>query len=389
MDKPAFKSFGTDAIHAGQPPDAGTGAVMVPISLATTFYQRSPGQNSGYEYARSDNPTRHAFEDAVAKIENGKFGCAFSSGCGATASLLQLLKSGDEVIAHEDMYGGTFRLFHQVSVPYANLRITTVDLRDPSNLEAALSDKTRMVWLETPTNPLLTVLDIERLAAVAHARSSDIIVVTDNTFATPYFQRPLDLGCDFAMHSVSKYINGHSDVIMGAAATNSKELYDRLRFVQKSVGAVPSPFDCYLAMRGLKTMHVRMQRHNENAAKIARYLVAHDKVEKVSYPGLEEHPQREIIDRQMRGGGGMITIWLRGGIDESRRFLESLKLWLLAESLGGVESLIEHPAIMTHASVPAEQRAQLGIDDSLVRMSVGIEDVEDLIADLEQALAAV
>jgi len=358
--------------------------VMIPISLSTTFAQKSPGVNSGYEYARTGNPTRDAFEACVAALENGKWGAAFASGLAATATISRLLQVGDEIICFDDVYGGTRRFFTRVGTPMG-LVTKYVDLSVTSSLEKALTEKTRMIWIETPTNPGLKLCDIQAICDIAHKRGK-IIVAVDNTFMTPYFQRPLSLGADLVVHSVTKYLNGHSDVVMGVVVGNSDELRQQIKYLQNAMGAIPSPFDSFLAIRSLKTLHVRMERHQENAFVVARFLDGHPKVERVVYPGLSSHPQHDLARRQMSGFGGMITIWLKGGLQQSRLFLENVKLFACAESLGGVESLIEHPAIMTHASVPPEARAALGISDTMVRLSVGIEDVEDIVDDLRNAL---
>jgi len=386
MSQPSYKHFGTDCIHAGQEPDPVTGAVMTPISLSTTFVQKSPGQHTGYEYARTGNPTRNAYEACVAKCENGKHGLAFASGLAATATLLHLLKSGDEIIAMDDMYGGTNRYFHKVAQPFANLKFNLVDLTDAEAFENAMNENIKMVWIETPTNPTLKISDIQVLSDIAHGINSDVIVVVDNTFLSPYFQRPLDFGADIVLHSVSKYINGHSDVIGGIVVTNSDEINEKLRFLQNGMGAIQGVFSSFLAMRGLKTLHVRMKQHAINAQAVAEFLESHEKVERVIYPGLPSHPQYELAQKQQTGFGGMVTFFIKGGLDESRTFLENLKVFALAESLGGVESLAEHPAIMTHASVPPELRKKLGISDTLIRLSVGIEETEDILEDIANAL---
>jgi len=358
--------FSTRAIHAGQQPDMSSGAVTIPISLSTTFAQESPGVHKGFEYSRTGNPTRVAFEQCVASCEKAKYGLAFASGSAATVSITNLLKSGDHVVVCDDVYGGTNRYFSRVAQPQMKINFSFVDLTVPNALQQALTQETKMVWLETPTNPTLKLLDIKAICEEAHKR--DVFVVVDNTFMSPYFQSPISLGADIVVHSVTKYINGHSDVVMGVLATNSEDLYTRLKFLQNSIGAVPSPFDCYLALRGIKTLAIRMKQHTINAMQVATFLEKHPKIEKVIYPGLPSHPQHELAKRQMTGFGGMITFFLHGGISESRAFLENLKLFALAESLGAVESLAEHPAIMTHASVPSEQRVKLGISDSLVRL---------------------
>jgi cystathionine gamma-lyase len=382
-----YGGFGTKAIHAGQPADPTTGAVMPPISLSTTFAQASPGVTKGFEYSRSGNPTRNQYEDCIAALEGGKYGLAFASGSSSTATILAMFGPGDHVITVDDVYGGTNRYFNKVSAVASGLTFSFVDFTKDGSLEAAFTEKTKLVWLETPTNPTLKVIDIAKVAKIAHERNT--ILVVDNTFLSPYFQKPLSLGADIVVHSVTKYINGHSDVVGGMVVTSNEELHKKLRFLQNAIGAVPSPFDCFLVMRGVKTLHVRMQQHEKNAVVIAQLLEKHPKVERVAYPGLASHPQHEIAKKQQSGFGGMITFWLKGGLAESRRFLEALKIFACAESLGGVESLAEHPAIMTHASVPAEQRLKLGIHDNMCRLSVGIEDCDDLVGDLTNALNAV
>ncbi len=378
--------FSTRAIHAGQQPDPTTGAIMTPIYASSTYVQESPGVDKGFDYSRTANPTRRAFEDCMADLESGTRGFAFASGMAAASTVLELLTSGDHVVAMDDLYGGSYRLFEQVRRRSAGLDFTFTDLRDGARLEAAMRPNTRMVWVGSPTNPLLKLADLASIAEVA-ARHG-IVSVCDNTFASPWVQRPLELGFDLVLHSVTKYLNGHSDVVAGVVITaGDPEREQQLAFLQNSIGGILSPFDAFLALRGLKTLAVRMQRHSENALAVARHLEAHSKVARVLYPGLESHPQHALAARQMRSGGGMVTAILKGGLADARRFLERCELFSLAESLGGVESLIEHPAIMTHASLPAEVRAELGIDDSLVRLSVGVEDVEDLIAELDAALA--
>jgi cystathionine gamma-lyase len=374
--------FATNAIHAGQEPDRITGAIMTPISMSSTFKQVSLGVTTGYEYSRSGNPTRKAFEDCVSTLENGKWGLAFASGLAATTSVAHLLNPGDEVLIADDVYGGTGRYFRTLS---KGIKYKFIDMTNADNVKNAVSSETKMIWLETPTNPTLKISDIAAISKISKI-IKDIILVVDNTFATPYFQRPLDLGADLVVHSITKYLNGHSDVVMGCVVGNSDELKDRLAYIQNGLGAVPSPFDCFLALRGIKTLHVRMNKHEENALAIAKWLEKHERIERVAYPGLESHPQHELAKRQMTGFGGMISVWLKGGINETKQFIESLKIFCLAESLGGVESLVEHPGIMTHASVPTEDRIKLGISDNLVRLSVGIESLDDLIADLTQAL---
>jgi len=376
--------FGTRAIHAGQQPDPSTGAVMTPIYATSTYAQKSPGVHQGYEYSRTQNPTRFAYERCVADLEGGARGLAFASGLAATATLLDLLDTGSHVIAGDDLYGGTYRLFERVRRRSAGLEFTFTDLASPGALERALRPNTRMIWVETPTNPMLKLVDLATVAAFAH--SHGLVAIADNTFASPYLQRPIEHRFDAVMHSATKYLNGHSDIIGGVVVTRDAELGERLAFLQNAVGAVPSPFDSFLALRGLKTLHVRMERHCWNALHLALWLERHSAVERVIYPGLPSHPQHDLAKHQMAAFGGMMSVVLKGGLSASRRFLESCRVFTLAESLGGVESLIEHPAIMTHASVPPEQRATLGIADGLVRLSVGIEDIEDLKADLAQAL---
>ncbi|KAL0489460.1 cystathionine gamma-lyase [Acrasis kona] len=383
-----FPHFGTDAIHAGQTPDPHSGAVMIPISLSTTFAQTSPGvpYPGNFEYARSANPTRDAFEKNIAALEGAKFGLSFSSGLGATSIIINSLKRGDHVISVDDVYGGTGRLFRTIASDYG-IEFTYIDFNVEGALEKAIQPNTKLVWLETPTNPTLRLSDVSQVAEVAHKHNA--ILVVDNTFMSPYFQRPLSLGADVVMHSVTKYINGHSDTVMGVIATNNETWYGKFKYLQNAMGITPSPFDCFLALRGIKTLHVRMQRHEQNATALARWMEGHEKISKIAYPGLESHPQHDLAKKQMRGFGGMITFWIKGGITQSRQFLENLKVFTLAESLGGVESLVNHPAIMTHASVPADVRAKLGIDDTLIRLSVGIENSEDIIEDVKQALEKV
>ena len=380
--------FATRAIHAGQPPDPTTGAIMTPIYATSTYVQESPGVHKGYEYARTQNPTRMALEACVADLENGTAGFAFASGTVAAATILDLLESGAHVVAGDDLYGGTYRLFENVRRASAGLDFSFADLADPAALRAALRPQTRLVWIETPTNPLLKLVDLEAVAAIC--REHGLLGVCDNTFATPYIQQPLDHGFDLVVHSATKYLNGHSDMVGGVVVVgDDKALAERLAFLQNAVGGIVGPFDSFLALRGLKTLALRMERHCTSAQAIAEFLAAHPKVAQVYYPGLPSHAQHALAQRQMRGFGGMVTAVLAGGLGEARRFLERCELFALAESLGGVESLIEHPGIMTHASVPAEIRAAHGISDSLVRLSVGVEDTDDLIAELEAALAAV
>lgn len=374
--------FSTRAIHVGQDPDPTTGAVMTPVYLTTTYAQSSPGIHKGYEYSRTANPTRKAFEDCLASLENVNYGFALASGCSATNIVLHLLKAGEHVLAGDDMYGGTFRLFDKVMTQHG-LSFSYVDFTKIELLEKALKPTTKMIWLETPTNPTLKIFDIKKIAEFAKAKG--LLLAVDNTFMSPYFQNPADFGADLVVHSTTKYIGGHSDVLGGAILTGSKELADKLQFLVNSIGAVASPFDAYMSLRSLKTLAVRMKQHELNAMKVAQFLSDHPKVEKVVYPGLKSHPQFHIAQSQMKGFGGMITFYIKGGMPAARAFLENVKVFTLAESLGGVESLVEHPGIMTHASVPAERRRELGIDDSLIRLSVGIEDSEDLLKDLDQA----
>jgi cystathionine beta-lyase/cystathionine gamma-synthase len=374
----------TLAVHAGQPPDPVSGAVMMPIVLASTFAQSAPGEHRGFEYSRSGNPTRNALEACVAALEKGKHGFAFASGLGASTTILHTLKPGDHVLSGDDVYGGTFRLLDKVLAPMG-VTSTFVDMSNPDDVARAIRKETKMVWLETPTNPMLKIFDIAAVAAIAKKQGARVIV--DNTFATPILQSPLDLGADAVLHSTTKYLNGHSDVVGGAIVTSDDELAERVRFLQNAMGAVPSPFDCYMVLRGIKTLSVRMERACASAATIAEKLAGHAKVERVHFPGLSSHRGHAVAKKQMRGFGAMITFVLKGGIDSSRKFLSALEIFACAESLGGVESLAEHPAIMTHASVPPEQRRALGIDDGLVRLSVGVEAEADLWADLEGALA--
>jgi cystathionine gamma-lyase len=378
--------FETKVIHAGQEPDPRTGAVMTPIYATSTYAQSSPGEHKGYDYARTRNPTRDALEACLAELEGGKAGFAFASGMAAIGTVLELLDSGSHVVAMDDLYGGSYRILERVRKRSANIKATFVDLSATDSFEKAITPQTRMVWVESPTNPLLKIVDLEAIAGIARKRK--LISVCDNTFASPWIQRPLELGFDIVVHSTTKYLNGHSDVIGGAAVFREKgELSERLAFLQNAVGGVPSPFDSFLTLRGIKTLAVRMERHCGNAMHVAAWLAKHPKVGRVIYPGLATHPQHTLAARQMNARyGGMVTAVLKGGLPASKRFLERCKLFTLAESLGGVESLIEHPAIMTHASLPEDVRAGLGIDDGLVRLSVGIESVDDLIAELKYAL---
>lgn len=374
--------FSTRAIHAGQAPDPTTGAIMTPVYLSSTYVQESPGVHKGWEYSRTHNPTRRAFENCLASLEGGTHGFAFASGCAATTTILHLFKQGDHIIAGDDMYGGTFRLFDKV-LTHNGLQFSYVDLTNPENFKKAILPNTKMVWLETPTNPTLKLVDIKKIAA--EAKKHGILVVVDSTFMSPYFQRPLTLGADIVVHSITKYIGGHSDIVGGAAVTNRPELAEKLQFLTNSLGGIQAAFDAFMCLRSLKTLPLRMKAHDANARAIAKFLETHPKVEKVIYPGLASHPQYALAQEQMLGMGGMITFYIKGGIGAARRFLENVSIFSLAESLGGVESLIEHPAIMTHASVPEEKRKILGIDDSLIRLSVGIEDLEDLMNDLKAA----
>ncbi|MBO9565883.1 MAG: cystathionine gamma-synthase [Niastella sp.] len=374
----------TKFIHAGAEPDPSTGAIMTPIYQTSTYVQEAPGKNKGYEYARSQNPTRKALEDALAIIENGKYGLAFSSGVAATDAVLKLLSPGDEVVTGNDLYGGTYRLFTKVFEKFG-IRFRYVDMTDIGAIAAAITPNTKLIWTETPTNPLMNITDIAAVTALA--KKQNILVCVDNTFASPYLQNPLDAGADIVMHSSTKYLGGHSDVIQGALIMNDAALREQLYFIQKSCGAVPGPMDCFLVLRGIKTLHVRMQRHCENGEKIAHFLRQHPKVGKVYWCGFEDHPGYTVAKQQMRGFGGMMSFTLKDdSVEKAMKLLSSTKVFSLAESLGGVESLINHPASMTHASIPREERIRNGLSDSLIRLSVGIEDVDDLIADLEQAI---
>jgi cystathionine gamma-lyase len=398
--------FETKVIHAGVEPDSQTGAVMTPIYQTSTYAQSSPGEHKGYEYSRTDNPTRTVLQNQLAALEGGSHALVFSSGLASIDCVLALFQAGDHVVAGNDLYGGTFRLFTKVAT-FRGLEFTFVDMTDEAKLRGALRPNTKLVWLESPTNPLMNVVDIAMASRIAAEHGA--ITAVDNTFMSPYFQRPLDLGADIVMHSMTKYLNGHSDVVMGALIVKDREvkpprqawkeagimwgdaprtLYSRLKFLQNAVGATPGPFDCFLVLRGIKTLAVRMQRHAENAIKIAEFLEGHPRVERVLYPGLRSHPQHELAEIQTSGHGGMLTFFLEGDLETSRRFLETIQLFTLAESLGGVESLIEHPAIMTHASIPRELREQTGILDNLIRVSVGIESADDLIEDLDRTLRA-
>lgn len=382
---PARWALGTKAIHAGQSPDPSTGAVMPPIYATSTYAQSSPGEHQGFEYSRTHNPTRFAYERCVAGLEGGTRGFAFASGMAATATLLELLDSGDHVIAMDDLYGGSYRLFERVRMRSAGLSFSYVDMTAPSTLKAAITDRTKLVWIETPTNPMLKIVDIRAISELAHKHG--LIVVVDNTFASPILQRPIEHGADIVMHSATKYLNGHSDMVGGMLVVgDNAELAEQLAFLQNSAGAVQGPFDSFLALRGLKTLHLRMKAHCGNAQGLAEFLDAHPAVEQVIYPGLASHPQYALAKRQMDGFGGIISVRIKGGFEAAKRFCERTELFTLAESLGGVESLVNHPAVMTHASVPEQRRAQLGIYDDLVRLSVGVEEVEDLRSDIHNAL---
>jgi cystathionine gamma-lyase len=378
--------FATRCIHGGQQPDPTTGAVMPPIYATSTYAQSSPGVHRGYDYSRTRNPTRDAWERCVADLEGGPQGFAFASGMAATATLLELMDAGSHVVAMEDLYGGSFRLFERVRKRSAAIQTSFVDLATPGVLEASVRAETRMIWIETPTNPTLRLVDIEQVAQFA--RSRGILTVVDNTFASPWAQRPLELGADIVMHSATKYLNGHSDMIGGVAVASTSELAERIGFLQNAVGAVSGPFDSFLALRGLKTLALRMRQCSASALTIAEWLEHQPQVERVLYPGLPSHPQHQLARRQMpHGCSGIVTFFAKGGLPGARRILERLRIFTIAESLGGVESLVDHPGLMTHASIPLEMRKSLGIDDSLIRLSVGIEDVDDLIADLQGALA--
>ncbi|ELR73532.1 Cystathionine gamma-lyase [Fulvivirga imtechensis AK7] len=376
--------FGTKAIHAGVEPDPSTGAIMTPVYQTSTYVQASPGAHKGYEYSRTQNPTRDALQKSLAALENGSHGLCFSSGLAAIDAVIKLLNPGDEVIAANDLYGGTYRLFTKVFAKYG-IKFHFVSMEKAIDIEQHINKNTKLIWLETPTNPMMNIIDIKAAAQIA--RKHQVMLAVDNTFATPYLQNPLDMGADIVMHSVTKYLGGHSDVVMGALIVKDKKLNDDLAFLQNSSGATPGPQDCFLVLRGIKTLHLRMQRHSENGRKIAEYLKTHPKVDKLYWPGLENHPNHDIAKQQMRDFGGMISFTLKGDSqEEAFRIMERFKFFSLAESLGGVESLVNHPATMTHASIPKEERIKVGLLDSLIRLSVGVEDAEDLIADLESAL---
>jgi cystathionine gamma-lyase len=378
------RAFATRAIHAGQEPDPSTGAIMPPIYATSTYVQESPGVHRGYEYSRTQNPTRMAYERCVADLESGTHGFAFASGMAAIGTALELIDSGSHVVAMDDLYGGTRRLFSGVRQRSAGLEFTYVDMSDATKVADALRENTRMVWIESPSNPLLKLVDLKAVTGIVSDR--EILVVCDNTFATPYLQRPLEMCCDIVMHSATKFLNGHSDMVGGVLATADAGIAERLGYLQNSVGAVAGPFDSFLALRGLKTLDVRMERHCRSALAIAEWLEQDPRVERVLYPGLPSHPQHELAKQQMPGFGGIVTFFIKGDLADARRFLERCEVFSLAESLGGVESLVDHPAIMTHASVPEAERAKLGISDQLIRLSVGIEALDDLVADLDRAL---
>ncbi|KAM4547840.1 cystathionine gamma-lyase [Odontesthes bonariensis] len=384
----AFKSFATEAIHVGQEPEQWTSmAVVPPISLSTTFKQHSPGNHAGFEYSRSGNPTRNCLEKAVAALDGAKYSLAVASGLAATLTVTHLLKAGDGIVCMDDVYGGTNRYFQKIAINFG-LDISFADCTRPDLLKAALKPNTKLVWIETPTNPTMKVVDIKACSELVHEHHKDIVVVVDNTFMSAYFQRPLALGADICMYSATKYMNGHSDVVMGLISVNRDDLYERLKFLQNALGGVPSPFDCFLCNRGLKTLHLRMERHFKNAMAAAKFLEADPRVERVIFPGLPSHPQYEVVKRQCTGCPGMITFYIKGKLEHATTFLSNLKMFAVAESLGGYESLAEHPAIMTHASVPEKERNVLGISDTLIRLSVGLEDEADVIEDLDQALNA-
>lgn len=383
-----FSSFATDAIHVGQEPEQWNSmAVVPPISLSTTFKQYGPGKHAGFEYSRSGNPTRNCLEKAVASLDGAKHCVAVASGLAATVTVTHMLKSGDGIVCMNDVYGGTNRYFQRIAKEIG-YDISFADCTKPEVLKASLKPNTKMLWIETPSNPTMKVVDIQACSDIAHELNKDIIVVVDNTFMSAYFQRPLALGADICMYSATKYMNGHSDVVMGLISVNREDLYERLKFLQNALGAVPSPFDCYMCNRGLKTLHLRMKQHFKNAMAVAQFLEEDPRVDKVIFPGLPSHPQHELMKKQCTGCPGMITFYIKGRLEHATAFLNNLKLFALAESLGGYESLAEHPAIMTHASVPENERMVLGISDTLIRLSVGLEDEEDIIADLDQALSA-
>lgn len=374
--------FSTRAIHAGQEPDPTTGSVTTPVYFTSTFYQPEPGREGKYVYSRTANPTRTALEQCLASLEEGRYGLAFSSGMAATTTILMMLQKGDHVVAGDDIYGGTYRLFDQVLRGYG-LQFTYVDPQDPANVEKAVRKNTRLVWIETPTNPLMRIIDIRKVSRIADRAHA--LLVVDNTFMSPYLQNPLRHGADIVMHSTTKYLGGHSDLVGGATITSDLKIQQRLKFLQNAVGAVPGPMDCFLVLRGVKTLAVRMERHNANAQAVSEYLSKQPQVDRVFYPGNPDHPQRDVIKRQMRGNGGMLSFHLKGGLGACKKFLKRLRVFTVAESLGGVESLIEHPHSMTHASIPRERRERIGVAENLIRVSVGIEDVDDMIDDLSRA----
>lgn len=379
--------FATKAVHAGVEPDPSTGAIMTPIYQTSTYVQESPAQHKGYAYARGANPTRNSLQKSIAALENGKFGLCFSSGMGATDAVIKLLNPGDEVITSNDLYGGSYRMFKRVFEKFG-IRFHFLDLSNVKNIERVVNEKTKLFWLETPTNPLMNIVDIKAFTDIARAKN--ILTAVDNTFASPYLQNPLDLGADIVMHSVTKYLGGHSDVVMGALVVNDEKLYQDLAFIHNSCGAVPGPQDSFLVLRGIKTLHLRMERHCLNGRRIAEYLKGHAKIGKVYWPGFVDHPNHEVAKKQMRDFGGMLSFSLKDdSLEKAKKLMESVELFSLAESLGGVESLINHPASMTHASIPKEERQKAGLTDSLIRLSIGVEDADDLVADLEQALSSI
>jgi cystathionine gamma-lyase/cystathionine beta-lyase len=376
--------FGTKAIHAGADPDPVTGAIMTPIYQTSTYVQEYPGKHKGFAYARGKNPTREALQKNIASLENGKYCLCFSSGMGAMDAVIKLLRNGDEVITGDDLYGGSYRMFTKVFANYG-IKFNFVNMSDPANIEKAITGNTKLIWVETPTNPTMQIVDLEACAKIA--KKNNVLFAVDNTFASPYLQNPLALGADIVMHSVTKYLGGHSDVVMGALVLNDDKLYEQLAFIHNSCGATPGPMDSFLVMRGIKTLHLRMERHCFNGRKIAEFLKGHPRIEKIYWPGFEEHPNHKVAKRQMRDFGGMISIVLKGAnVEETFRIASSFNVFSLAESLGGVESLINHPATMTHASIPKPERDKAGVVDNLLRLSVGVEDIEDLIEDLQQAL---
>ena len=377
--------FATKAIHAGQEPDPTTGAVMTPIYQTSTYAQKAPGDNKGYEYSRGTNPTRKALEDCLAALENAKHGLAFSSGLGATDAVMKLLRPGDEVITGDDLYGGSYRMFTKIFANFG-IKFHFIDMSQPENILPYVTDKTKLIWIETPTNPTMKIVDIEGVANIAKA--NNILLTVDNTFASPYLQNPMDMGADIVMHSATKYLGGHSDVVMGALTMNDDELYKKLWFIYNATGATPGPQDSFLVLRGIKTLHLRMKAHCENGRKVAEYLKKHPKIDKLYWPGFEDHPNHHIAKKQMRDFGGMISFTMKGAtLEDTFKLSSRFKLFTLAESLGGVESLVNHPASMTHGSIPKEVREKVGVVDSLLRLSVGVEDIDDLLEDLEQALA--